>query len=296
VKSLFKLVVEAAKKWNKDGATRLGAALSYYAIFAIPPLVVIFVLMLGLWLGQQNAQKDITGELQDVLGKNAAVAIQSAVSKMSAYGKGTIATVIAIATLVLTATGLFLELQGALNWIWGVEQCPNSGIWGFIRSRLTSFVIVIASGALMMASVATSTAVNAFSHYLKQMMPGLDVIWGFGDILVSFLVVTLLFALIYKVLPDVKIAWRDVWIGALMTSALFSIGKFALGLYLAKNSTVSAYGAAGALILVLLWVYYSAQIMFFGAELTQIQANRFGRKLEPKEHARWIGDVERLPT
>jgi membrane protein len=288
LQALPNLVLSAVKKWSADNAARLGAALSYYTIFAMPPLFVILIWVASLCLDEKTVQTDLYNQIGGVLGTKAADAIQSALTATHAHQKGLLAGSIAIVGLVLTATGLFLELQGALNAIWGVREKPGQGIKGFVRNRLTSFSLVIGIGLLLILSVVVSTVIAAASKHMSNVAPGLEVIWNLGNVVVSLLVITVLFAMLFKVLPDVKFAWRDVWVGASITALLFTLGKFGLGFYLGKNSSVSAYGAAGSVVLVLLWVYYSAQILFFGAELTQVYANRFGTRLEPKAHAEWV--------
>src|SRR6185437_13336798 len=202
--------------------------------------------------------------------------------------KGLMASAIAIVTLIITATGLFIELQDALNTVWRVEVKPGRGVWGFVRDRLLSFAMVVGIGFLLLVSLLVSTALAAFSKYVNELMPGLGILpVVMGDV-ISFLVILVLFALIFKVLPDVKIAWRDVWVGGVVTSLLFTAGKFLLGWYLGRSTTVSAYGGAGSIVLILLWVYYSAQILFFGAEVTKVYANRFGTRLRPVSYARWV--------
>jgi membrane protein len=234
----------------------------------------------------------LLSEVGGLIGKKGADAIESALTMSDPHTKGLLASGIAIATLILTATGLFIELQSDLNLIWGVEVKPGQGVRGFIKNRLLTFAMVVAIGFLLMVSLVLSAVIAALGHYFNSMAPGLNAIWTIVNLLVSFGVITVLFAMVFKILPDVNIAWRDVWIGAGFTAFLFTAGKFLLGLYLGKNSTVSAYGAAGALVLILLWVYYSAQILFFGAELAQVYANRYGVRLEPKSHARWVSPPE----
>ncbi len=290
-KGVFELVKDAGQKWINDNAARLGAALSYYTIFAIPPLFIIVIFVASLFVDQQTVRSGLFGEVGGLIGQQGAEAIQSALKASDPQTKGLVASAMAIGALILTATGLFIELQSDLNIIWGVQQKPGQGIWGFIKTRILSFAMVIAIGFLLMVSLVVSAAVSAVGKYLSAMVPGLGVISVILNIGFSFLVIALLFALIFKVLPDVKIAWRDVWIGAVITALLFTAGKFALGLYLGKNSSVSAYGAAGSLVLILLWVYYSAQILFFGAEVTEAYANRFGVHLVPKPHAEWLANA-----
>jgi membrane protein len=202
--------------------------------------------------------------------------------------KGAFASAAAIITLVLTATGMFIELQDALNTIWRVETKPGHSMMGFIRIRLMSFAMIVGIAFLLLVSLIVSAALAALSRYVNELLPGLGILSVVASDLVSFIVVTVLFALIFKILPDVKIAWRDVWVGGAVTSLLFTLGKFLLGWYLGHSTTISAYGAAGSLVLILLWVYYSAQILFFGAEVTKVYATRFGKEVYPASYARWI--------
>jgi membrane protein len=199
-----------------------------------------------------------------------------------------VASVIAIGTLILTATGLFIELQDALNTIWGVQAKPGHGVMGFVRIRLMSFAMVVGIAFLLLVSLIVSAALAAATKDISGLTPGLGFMSVLASDIVSFGVITVLFAMIFKVLPDVKIAWRDVWIGGAVTSLLFTAGKFLLGWYLGRSSTISAYGAAGSVVLILLWVYYSAQILFFGAEITKVHAKRFGVCPQPASYARWV--------
>ena len=235
VQALPNLVLSAAKKWSADNAARLGAALSYYTIFAMPPLFVILIWVAGLCLDEKTVQTDLYNQIGGVLGTKAADAIQSALTATHAHQKGLLAGGIAIVGLVLTATGLFLELQGALNAIWGVREKPGQGINGFVRNRSTSFSLVIGIGLLLILSVVVSTVIAAASKHMSNVAPGLEVIWNLGNVVVSLLVITVLFAMLFKVLPDVRFAWRDVWVGASITALLFTLGKFGLGLYLGKT-------------------------------------------------------------
>jgi membrane protein len=287
-RTVWGLLKEAVNEWVGDKAARLGAALSYYTIFAIPPLFVIVIFVASLYFDEQAVRTELLQQVGGLVGAKGAEAIESALNATGPHAKGLLASILAIGALILTSTGLFIELQSALNTIWGVEPKPGLGIWSFIKNRLLSFSIVIGIGFLLLVSLVISAALSAMARYVSGLVPGLDVVWMIVNFVFSFAVVTVLFAMIFKVLPDVRIAWRDVWIGATFTALLFTLGKFLLGLYLGRNATVSAYGAAGSLVLILLWVYYSAQILFFGAELTQVYANRFGAHLQPKIHARWM--------
>ena len=288
LKGIWGLLKTAASCWMKDNAPRLGASVSYYTIFALSPLFIICIFIASLWFNKAFVQTQLFDQVGSLLGKRAAQGLQSALSSAVPHAQGWLASIIAIATLILSSTGLFMELQAALNAIWGVEQKPSQGIWGFVRVRLLSFAMIVAIGFLLLVSLIVSAALAAVGKYIAALVPGLDILWMIVNVSVSFLVITVLFAMIFKVLPDVKISWSDVWVGSATTALLFTAGKTLLGLYLGRSSTVSAYGAAGSLVLVLLWVYYSAQILFFGAELTQAYANRYGARLEPKPYAQWV--------
>lgn len=284
---LWALLKTATESWVADNAPRLGAALSYYTVFAISPLFIIVIFIASLWFSQSSVQNALFSELANLVGPQGATAFKSALVTAAPRDQGRLASVIAAATLILSATGLFMELQGSLNTIWGVEEKPGQGLRGFVKNRLLSFAMVLGIGFLLLVSLVVSAAVASLAKYLGALAPGLGFLTITLNWFASFLVITLLFAMIFKVLPDVKIAWREVWVGSVVTALLFSGGKLLLGMYLGRSSTVSAYGAAGSLVLILLWVYYSAQILFFGAELTQAYANRYGAQLEPKKNAQW---------
>jgi len=288
VKSIWGLIKSALTAWGEDKAPRLGAALSYYTIFAMPPLFIIVIFIASLLFDPNAVRTEMFSEVGGLIGQKSADAIQSAMALQYEANKGIIASGLAILALIATATGLFIELQDALNGIWGVEVRPGAGIWGFIRIRLLSFAMVVGIGFLLLVSLVVSAGLAALSKYVSSLMPGLGLLWLITNDIISFAVITLLFAMIFKVLPDVRIAWRDVWVGAAVTSLLFTGGKFLLGWYLGRSSTVSSYGAAGSVILILLWVYYSAQILFFGTELTKVYADRFGSHIAPAHYARWI--------
>jgi membrane protein len=287
-KAIWGLFKQTGSEWVEDKAPRLGAALSYYTVFAIPPLFVIVIFMASLAFDETAVRAELFGQVGGLIGDKGAEAIQSALTTSNPEKTGMIASILAVVALLVTSTGLFIELQSALNTIWDVKTKPGQGIWGFIKNRLLSFAMIIVIGFLLLVSLILSAGLSAVSKYFSALVPGLDVLWMVLNVALSLVVITVLFAMLFKVLPDVKVAWRDVWIGAALTAFLFTAGKFLLGLYLGKNSAVSAYGAAGSIVLILLWVYYSAQILFFGAEFTQVYANRFGTELQPKPHAQWI--------
>jgi len=287
LKTGFDVVKQTVHEWSDDNAPRLGAALAYYTIFSIAPLLLIVVAIAGLWFGRAAAQQQIMDQVSGLVGENGGKTIQSMLEAANKPHAGIIASVIGVVTLLFGATGVFLQLQDALNTIWEVKPKPGQGIKGFIRHRILSLAMVFGIGFLLLVSLVVSAGLAAAGKWMEGAMPGGEEVWHAINFIVSIAVVGVLFALMFKYLPDVKVAWKDVWLGALITAVLFTAGKFALGLYLGRSSVSSAYGAAGSLVVVLLWVYYSAQILFFGAEFTQVYANRFGRKLEPTENAMW---------
>jgi membrane protein len=280
VRRALGLLREAWTGWNRDNAPRLGAALSYYTLFSVAPLLVIAIAVAALVFGEEAAQGRILFELRGLIGDQGAAAVQEMIESSRRQEAGLVATAIALFTLVVGATGVFVELKGALNAVWDVEPRPESGgFLSLVRDRLVSLAMVMAVGFLLLVSLVVSAALAAAEGWMKGRMPGWDqVIWAVSTV-ASFAVVTALFALIFKLLPDTPIAWRDVWVGAALTALLFTAGKFLIGLYLGKSSVASTYGAAGSVIVLIVWVYYAAQIFYFGAELTQAYARRHGSRL-----------------
>jgi membrane protein len=285
VKAGFDMIKESFKGWKEDGALDLGAALAYYTIFSLAPLLLIVTGVAGLVWGREAVQGQLVSQLQGVVGPQGSQAIQTMIANAGKHGQGLMATIIGVVTILFGATGVFVQLQSAMDRIWNVEPKPGKGIWSFVRTRVLSFGMVLGIGFLLLVSLVVATAVTAFSTWVTGMMPGAKVLIEVLTFLVSFSVITLLFAMIFKVLPDVKIAWRDVWVGAVVTALLFTVGKFLIGLYLAKSSVASTYGAAGSLVVLLLWIYYSSQILFLGAEFTQVYATRYGSQIKPSKHA-----------
>jgi len=283
----FGLLKQTFSEWLEDKAPQLGAALAYYTVFSLAPLILVLLAIVGLIFRNDpgGAWNKITEQLSYFLDKSAVEVVQNIAQKASQSNKSLLATVIGIVLALFGASGVFGQLQDALNTIWGVKAKPGRGIWGFLRSRFLSFAMVGGVCFLLLVSLTLESLLKGFSHYIQGVLPGgiviaIAVYWIF-----DLAVVILLFAAIFKFLPDAKIQWRDVWIGAAMTAIFFAIGKWALGLYLGSGSAASAYGAASALITLLLWVYYSSQILLFGAEFTQVYACRAGRGVIPDEHA-----------
>ncbi|MBK8001628.1 MAG: YihY/virulence factor BrkB family protein [Verrucomicrobia bacterium] len=281
LKSSYALMKQTVSEWIDLGVSRMGAALAFYTLFAVAPLFVIVLAVAGIWFGEEAARRELFGQVSGLVGSEGGEAIQALVSAARKPTTGAWATVIAVVTLFVGATGVFVQLQDTLNSIWGVRRKPGRGLRNFLKDRLLSFALIVGIGFLLLVSLILSAGLSALGNFMTGLLPAQEILWQWINFGVSFGVITLLFAMIFKVLPDVTIAWKDVWIGALLTALLFNFGKYLLGLYLGRSSVTSAYGAAGSLIIVLLWVYYSAQILFFGAKFTQIYSNRYGSRLEP---------------
>ncbi|WP_193195926.1 YihY/virulence factor BrkB family protein [Nostoc sp. MG11] len=285
LQAIWKLLQETFKEWNEDKASRLAAALAYYTIFSIAPLLIIVIAIAGAVFGEEAARGEIVQQIQGLVGRDGAEFIETAIQNANKPQTGAIASIISFLVLILGATGLFTELQDSLNTIWEVKPKPERGIVNIFRQRFLSFTMVIGIGFLLLVSLVISTALTALVTYFSNMIPGVDFIWQIVNFIVSFAITTLLFGSIFKVLPDVKITWSDVLIGSVITSILFSIGRFLLGQYLGNGSFGSTYGAAGSLVVILAWVNYAAQILFFGAEFTQVYARRYGSGIVPTKNA-----------
>jgi membrane protein len=285
--NVFSLLKQTFQEWLQDRAPQLGAALAYYTVFSLAPLVLVLLAIVGVIFREDpaGAWNKITQQMSYFLDPSAVQVVQNIAQKASQPGKSTIATIIGVALALFGASGVFGQLQDALNTIWGVKAKPGTGIWGFLRSRFLSFAMVAGICFLLLVSLAIEALLKGFSHYVQSVLPGGVVIALTVYLVFDFAVIVLLFAMIFKFLPDVNIQWRDVWIGAVMTAILFGLGKWLLGFYLGSGAASSAYGAASSLITLLLWVYYSSQILLFGAEFTQVYAARAGRELKPSEYA-----------
>lgn len=281
---MWALLKQTFAQWSKDKVPRLGAALAYYTVFSIVPLLIIIIAMIGLVFGQEAAQSYILQQLETMLGEQSTAALKDMIQRANQPTTGILATVVALATLLFGASGLFGQLQDSLNSIWGVEP-KERGIWGVIQDRFFSFMAVLGTGFLLLVSLALSAGLAAFGKWFGGWLPAPEFVLQTLTFLLSFAVITALFALMFKVLPDARIAWSDVWIGAALTALFFTIGKFAIGVYLGKSDVGSAYGAAGSLVILLVWVYYSAQILLFGAEFTQVYANQAGGRIVPNDKA-----------
>ena len=274
------MLKEAFTDWKDDKAPRLGAALAYYTIFSLAPLLLIAVAIAGLAFGREAAQGRIVDEVGGLLGETGGKAIEEMVRSASKPSEGVLATITGLVALLFGASGAFNELRQAMNTVWEVPEREGGGLKGLIKDRLLSFAMVVFIGFLLLVSLLASAALSAMGELMGGFMTEKLHLLQIVNTVVSLGVVTVLFAMIFKFLPDAQpvVAWKDVWIGAFMTAILFTLGKLAIGLYLGRGTVGSAYGAAGSLLVILVWVYYAAQILFFGAELTQVYASRHGSR------------------
>ncbi len=283
---LWTVLQRAFVGWWGDNVPRMGAALAYYTLFSLAPILIVAISIAGLAFGQDAVRGQIVGQIEGLVGRQGAQAVQGMLEGAARPSSSIPATIIGIITFFLGATGAFLELQTDLDAIWRVKpKQSGSFLQALLKQRLISFGLVLGFAFLLLTSLVVSAALAALHTYMGTAFPGVAVLWEALDVLVSLVVITALFAMIYKVLPDVKLAWRDVWVGGLVTAGLFTIGKSLIGFYIGSSAFSSTYGAAGSVIVVLVWVYYSAQIILLGAEFTREYVKRFGRKPPPEEFA-----------
>ena len=270
------LVKTAVSSWLDDYAPSMGAALSYYTVFSLAPLLLIVVSVAGLVFGQDAVRGELFAQLQGLMGADAAKAVQDLLVSVNKPAQGILGTIVGIALLVFGATTVFGELQDALDRIWRAPARAKGGLWSLLRARLLSFGMILGLAFLLMVSLVLGAAISALGKWWGPAFGGWETLLQIVNLLVGFGLTTLVFAMIYKMMPRVKVQWHDVWLGALVTSLLFTIGKFLIGLYIGKSGVASGFGAAGSLIVVFIWVYYSAQIFLLGAEFTWIYAKTLG--------------------
>jgi membrane protein len=286
LKGLWTLIKDTFARWSDDNPFQLAAALAYYTLFSMAPLLMIAIAVAGLVFGQEASQNQVIGIIEDLVGVQGARAIQDIIESAGQRpDAGVFATLVGMILLLLGAGGVVGQLQDSLNTIWRVVPKTSRGIMGFLQDRLVSYSMVLSVGFLLVVSLVISAALTAVSGIVGSFLSIDAATAHVLDFVVSFAFIMLLFAIIYKFVPDVRIAWRDVWIGAATTSLLFSVGKFLIGFYLGHSTVASIYGAAGSLVTLLLWVYYSSLMFFFGAELTQVYATRYGSKVTSAENA-----------
>ncbi len=285
IKPIFRLLKEAFREWQQDKVSLLAAALAYYTVFSVTPLLVIAIAIAGAVFGQDTAKNEIVQQINALVGEQGAQVIEIALANANQPQLGSLASIISLIILLVGASGVFAQLQEALNTVWDVKPKSDRGLGQFLRKRLLSFGMVLAIGFLLLVSLIFSAILSGISNLEINLLPGWVSLLRLLNLAISLGMISLLFALIYKYLPDAKIRWQDVWVGAIITALLFTLGKFLIGLYLGRGSLGSAYGAAGSLIIFLAWVFYSAQILLFGAEFTQVYARKYGRTIRPDKHA-----------
>jgi membrane protein len=279
LEQIWGLIRKSVVAWLDDYAPSMGAALAYYTLFSLAPLLIIAIAVAGLVFGQEAARGEIVAQIQGLIGREGAIAVQGLLKSASAPAQDIVATAVSIVTLVIGATTVFAELQSDLDRIWRVPAPAKvSGLWSLLRSRLLSFGLVLGLGFLLLVSLVVSAAIAAFGKWSYGFFVGREAYLHTLNFGISFAITTLLFALIFKLMPRARIAWRDVWVGAAVTSLLFEIGKFLIGLYLGTTSVASGFGAAGSLVVLLVWVYFSAQVFLLGAEFTWVYSHEYGSK------------------
>lgn len=276
-----------------DKVLKLSAALAYYTIFSIAPMLIIIIYLCDIFLGREAIEGSIYGQIRGLVGESAAVQIQQIIENSTLSQDMSWATIVGFVALIVGATGVFSEIQDSINTIWRLKAKPKKGFLKLVINRLLSFSLVISLGFILLVSLALNGIIEILNNRLTAMFPGIAVITAYVfNVVLTFGIITLLFGIIFKVLPDARIKWKDVLVGALTTAALFMLGKFAIGYYLGASKVGSTYGAAGSIVIVLLWVYYSAAILYFGAVFTRIYVERNGCHIEPNDYAVWVKQIE----
>ena len=286
IKEYWSILKDAFNGFLDDNAMRLGASLSYYTLFSLAPMLLIIISLGGIFFGKEAVQGQVYGQINGLIGSDAAKQVQEILKNAQSSGQSLWAAAVGVITLVIGATGTFAEMQDAINVIWGLKPKPKNGITKYLMTRFLSFSLIISLGFLLLVSLVVNAVLNTFSQKVESLFSDatIYIFWAI-NLLVVWGVISLLFTVIFKVLPDGKIKWRDAFVGAGFTSLLFMIGKYAIGLYLGNSSVGTTYGAAGSLVIILLWVYYSALLLYFGAEFTKAYTNFYGRSIQPNGYA-----------
>ena len=282
---ILRTIRHAARAWWDDDCARLGASLSFYTLFAIAPVLLVATAIAGFVFGAEAVRGEIVGQLEHLVGREGALAVQSLLEGAAQRRSGFFATVVGAIMFLIASTGAFLELQVAFNTIWRVKPRPEGHFYAFVMDRVRSFGLVVAIGFLLLVSLTVTAALAALNAWLFNLSPANALLWNIVNTLVSIVVTTGLFALLFRFLPDVRLRWRDVTTGAAVTAVLFTVGQQFIGLYLGQSTIASSYGAAGSMMILLLWVYYSCQILLFGAEFTRVWAARHGARVKPEAFA-----------
>lgn len=285
-KNTWKLLKGTYKEFDEDNAIKLSASLSYYTIFSLPPLIIIILSLCGVFFGREAVTGRFFGQINGLVGNAAALQIQETIKNVELSGSNIFATIVGAVTLLIGASGVFAEIQSSINFIWGLKAKPNKGFIKFVKNRLMSFSMIAAVGFLLLVSLTVNTVMDAINGRLMLYFPDATVyLFYVLNIVILFISTTMLFSIIFKTLPDGSVGWKDTLIGAGVTSIFFMIGKFAIGYYIGSSTVASVYGAAGSVIIILVWVYYSAIILYFGAEFTKVYTLSRGRKIVPNDYA-----------
>jgi len=293
IKKIWHVLLQSFKGFKKDRVAQLSGSLSYSTVFSLGPLLIVLIYLCGLFFGEEAIQGTIYAQAQDFVGKDGAAQLQTIIKNAAISNKGTLALVIGIITLLLGATAVFGEIQTSINAIWGLKAKPKRGFMHMLRNRLLSFSMIVSLGFLLLVSLAVSTAIEAISNRLKEYLPNVSVVLFYVlSLMISFIVITVLFSAIFKVLPDAQLKWKEILPGAIASGILFMIGKFAISFYISRTNVGSTYGAAGSLVILLLWVYYSAMILYLGAEFSKAWILEHGHIIKPNSYAIALKEVE----
>lgn len=292
-KGLWEVLKNSFTGFMDDNVTKLGGSLAYFTVFSVGPMLVVIISVCGIFLGREAIEGEIYAQLEGFLGKDTAAQLQDIIKKAAVSGKSNVAAIIGVATLLLGATSIFAEIQDSINRIWGIKAKPKKGWLKIIQNRFLSFSVIISLGFLLLVSLAVTSVLDGFNNRLQAAFPDVTVVLFYViNQVVTFTVITILFGVIFKVLPDAKIKWKDVMAGSMLTALLFMLGKFGISFYISKTEVGSTYGAAGSLAVLLVWIYYSSLILYFGAEFTKAYAMQFGGAIYPSEYAITVKEVE----
>ncbi|HYF33410.1 MAG TPA: YihY/virulence factor BrkB family protein [Chitinophagaceae bacterium] len=293
LKGIWKLIKEAGSGFAEDNVLKLSGSLAYFTVFSIGPMIIIIIFLADLFWGREAVEGSIYGQIKGLVGPDAAIQVQEIIKNASLSGKSTLTAIIGGITLLIGATGVFAEIQDSINTIWGLKPKPKKGWLKMLMNRLLSFSVVVSLGFLLLVSLVINGLLEAISTRLMAMFPDIAVVVIYGvNLVITLAVISLLFAIIFKVLPDAKIRWKDVMIGAIATAVLFILGKFGISFYIGSANVGGTYGAAGSMVVLLVWVYYSSLILYFGAEFTKAYAANYGTRIMPNHYAVWIKHVE----
>jgi membrane protein len=288
-KTVLSFIKEVFSDFSEDKVLKYSASLSYYTVFSIAPILLLIISIFGIFVGRDAVQGEIFNQINGLIGNEAAAQVQDMIGKTHKEGNNLIASIISAIILIVGATGIFAEIQDSINSIWGLKSKPKRGLIKMLLTRVISFSLIISLGFILMVSLVLNAFIAVVSERLGQVFPGSGEYFIIViDQVLSFIIISFLFAVIFKVLPDAKIKWRDVSKGAIVTGILFILGRYLISIYVAKSEVASVYGAAGSIIIIMVWVYYTAVILYFGAEFTKVYSVRYGSKIRPNQYAVWV--------